>query len=217
MLQVASVLTVLVALLAIVSTVMAVRSIQLQSGTSGLRSGFPEAVDIQADSVDHRMKYLGDDGNVHAIVVDDLQAAPVTTTAATLALTQLAHANRTLVVNSATGWTGTLPAATGSGAIYRIFVGTTLTGGSFVLQVANALDFMRGQAWTVAAANAGFLTANTGTVATESDTITFNRTTTGLGTIGDYIEVQDIAPHVWAVEADYASSGTAATPFSAAV
>jgi hypothetical protein len=111
----------------------------------------------------------------------------------------------------------TLPAATGSGAHYQFLIGTTITSGTVVVKVASATDFMRGAAYTVGAAAGSFLTANTGTVSTESDTITWNRGTTGLGTIGDYVECWDVAPAVWSVNVQYASSGTAATPFSAAV
>lgn len=142
---------------------------------------------------------------------------PLSVTAATLTLAQATHDGVDVVINRAAGCAVTLPAATGSGAKFRLFVGTTLTSGSLSVAVANAADFLRGQAWTIGSANAGFLTANTGTVATESDTVTFNRSTTGLGTIGDYLEFEDIAANVWAVELDYASSGTAATPFSVAV
>lgn len=143
--------------------------------------------------------------------------APVSITTATATLSQASHDGVFVTINRAAGATITLPAATGSGACFKILIGTTLTSGSFVLQVANASDFFRGAAYTVGAAAASFLTANTGTGSTESDTLTFNRTTTGLGTIGDYIEVVDMATNVWSIEAEYASSGTAATPFSAAV
>lgn len=143
--------------------------------------------------------------------------APVVLTAST-ALTAQTHGGVPVVYNNAAGGTITLPAATGSGAKFQVYIGTTLTSGSFILQVANASDFMRGQASTIGSSGITIaVTANTGTVATESDTITFNRTTTGLGTIGDYIDLVDIATNVWSVDAIYASSGIAATPFSAAV
>lgn len=145
-----------------------------------------------------------------------VNCAPVLTSGS-LTLSAALHDHKMLIVNAVGGATLTLPPATGSGAMFYIYIGQTLTGGTFVVRVANSSDFMRGAAYTVGAAAGSFLTANTGTVATESDTITFNRGTTGLGTIGDYIEVNDMAPNVWAVEAEYASSGTAATPFSAAV
>lgn len=164
-------------------------------------------------------KQAVDTTSVQTVAGKQIQGvAPTTLTAATLSLTQALHDGILVVVNRAAGATITLPAATGSGAKYSIFVGTTLTSGSLVVQVANANDYLRGEAYTFSGATAStFGTANTGTVATESDTLTFNRTTTGLGTQGDFIEIWDIAANVWAVEADYASSGTAATPFSAAV
>lgn len=146
-----------------------------------------------------------------------LNIPPAFVTATTITLNAAQHDHRPITIQSASGCTITLPAATGSGAVYNIFVGTTLTSGSLIVKVANATDYMRGGAYTVGAAAATFLTANTGTVATESDTVTFNRTTTGLGTQGDFVECTDLAPNLWGVECDYASSGTAATPFSAAV
>lgn len=145
-----------------------------------------------------------------------INAAPVVITASAT-LSAAKHDHRTITYSNAAGGTLTLPPATGSGAVFAIFIGTTLTSGTFVVQVANSSDFFLGGAYTSGAAAATFLTANTGTTATESDTITFNRSTTGLGTRGDFIELTDFAANQWGVEADYASSGTAATPFSAAV
>lgn len=173
---------------------------------------------IRVDSGSNLLKFgTGSSGTVEKTVQTLDGIAPISLTGNTT-LTAAAHAGQTLVVNVAGGATLTLPAATGSGAKYNIFVGTTLTGGSLVVQVASNTDYMRGEAYTFSGATAStFGTANTGTVATESDTLTMNRTTTGLGTQGDFIELWDLAANVWAVEADYASSGTAATPFSAAV
>lgn len=145
-----------------------------------------------------------------------INAAPVTS-GGNLTLAAALHDHRPVVINAAAGATVTLPPATGSGAVFMVWIGTTLTSGTFALKVANSSDYMRGAAYTVGAAAGSFLTANSGTVATESDTITFNRSTTGLGTIGDYVEAIDIAANVWSVECEYASSGTAATPFSASV
>lgn len=143
---------------------------------------------------------------------------PIAVAGTTLTLSAATHDGHPVVFTSLSGCTVTLPAATGSGSRFNLFIGASLTSGSFVVAVANASDFMRGGGYTFVTTTAStFGTTNTGTVATESDTITFNRTTTGLGTIGDFIELTDIVANVWAVEADYASSGTAATPFSAAV
>jgi hypothetical protein len=205
---------------------MSTRFIRKESGTTKLLDRSTDA-GVQYDTVDGKIKY-NDAGTVRAHVTEDktqtlsnktLQGVPpVSLAAATLSLTQALHDGLYVIVNRAAGAAITLPAATGSGATFRIIVGTTLTSGTLAVAVANASDFMRGEAYTfVTTVASTFGTTNTGTVATESDTFTFNRTTTGLGTIGDFVEFVDIAPNVWAVEADYASSGTAATPFSAAV
>lgn len=144
---------------------------------------------------------------------------PISVTGATATL-GATHVGRTTVANRAAGVAFTLPAATGTGDKYRIVVGTTLTSGSLTVVVAEASDYMRGNALFANDSDgsaSNFETANTGTLATESDTITFNRTTTGLGTIGDTIELEDIATDIWLVVVRAQASGTEATPFSAAV
>jgi len=138
-------------------------------------------------------------------------------TVATKTLKQGEHEGKEVKVDRAAGGvTLTLPRATGSGDVYKVRVGTALGSGNYIVKVNNANDFMRGKAWLLAGTNASFATANTGTLATESDTITLNGTTTG-GLVGDYIELVDVAKNLWAIECSLAGSGTAATPFSATV
>jgi hypothetical protein len=62
-----------------------------------------------------------------------------------------------------------------------------------------------------------FPTLNTGTVATESDTVTWDRSTKGVAGIGDWISFQDIVAAVWLVESQIHTTGAEATNFSAAV
>lgn len=187
----------------------------------------PNANTIRVNSGDNTLRFgTGASGTSELTVTDTTSSqvvagkqvqgiAPVSVTAATLTMTQALHDGVYVVANLATGIAFTLPNATGSGMTLRIIVGTTLTSGTLSVVVARTADYMRGFAFTLSGATAStFATANTGTAATESDTITFNRTTTGLGTQGDFIELVDFAANVWAVEATYASSGTAATPFS---
>lgn len=134
-------------------------------------------------------------------------------------LTSTAHAGRTIALNAAAGVTATLPAATGTGDTYRFLVAAAVTSNNDIVKVANASDYMRGfvvGATDTAGTAMAFVTANSGVVATESDTITLNGTTTG-GRIGDLIEAVDIAANVWAVRCYTAGSGVEATPFSAAV
>lgn len=116
-------------------------------------------------------------------------------------------------VNAAAGLTLTLPAAEGTGRVFRIFIGTTVTSNSVVIQVDSADDTMAGL--VISAADAGN-TVNGWETAATSDTITLDGSTTG-GILGDYIELTDCAATVWAVQGRTSSTGTEATPFSAAV
>ena len=169
----------------------------------------------------HVYRKSGGDALVIADGGGSFQRELTTAAAATLSVSQALHDGRTIVLNLAAGITSTLPPATGSGARFRFVVGpTALSGGSHVIKVASGTDYMRGTAGVVASAGAGaakaWATADSGTVATESDTITLNGTTTS-GFPGTEVEVEDIAANVWAVVISGKASGTEATPFSAAV
>lgn len=142
----------------------------------------------------------------------------VTNFTAAATLNEAIHEDKVLTVNSAAGIALTLPASTGQGARYRFFIGTTVTSSATTIKVANASDFMFGNAYHAAAtgtANA-WSTSNTGTAATESDTISLNGTTTG-GFKGDFIEIVDVTLNAWRVTILGRASGTVATPFSATV
>lgn len=122
-------------------------------------------------------------------------------------------AGTTLVISAAAGLTLTLPAASGTGYVYRMFIGTTVTSNDVIVQVASADDVMAGLA--ISAADGGG-TVNGWETASTSDTITLDGSTTG-GIVGDYIELTDVSSGVWAVQMRTSSTGTEATPFSAAV
>lgn len=125
--------------------------------------------------------------------------------------------NTTIELSSATGSTVTLPAATGSGNHFRFVSTAAAPSGSHVIKVPNATDFMIGSVHTIdSAVVTGYVAANSGTVATNSDTITLNATTTGGLSKGDWCDLEDIATATWSVRCNTTSSGTAATPFSAA-
>jgi hypothetical protein len=143
-----------------------------------------------------------------------LNLPPVVVTTPTFTPNPALHDNKMIVIKAPTGCTITLPPATGSGMRFQFCIGQSVASGTLVCKVGQAADYMRGAAYTVGTAQASFLTANTGAFATETDTITWNLTTSGLATIGDYIECWDITSNVWGVEAEYASSGAAVTPFS---
>lgn len=191
---------------------MSARFVQVYPSTDLIpRNPFHGAIGI----VDDAFWYRTPSGSLMAMA----GAAPLVLTANTV-LTAESHGGRTLVVNKLDGITLTLPPATGSGVKFRIVIGATLTSGTFVLRTASASDVMRGRAivaHVAADTHNTFETANTGVIATESDTMTWNRTTTGVGTIGDEVEVEDILTPIWAITALPVATTPATTPFSAAV
>ena len=132
---------------------------------------------------------------------------------ASVTLTSASNAGRTMNLNVASGATVTLPAASGTGNIYRFFVQTTVTSNSYVIQVASSSDTMSGVAIV---ANDTDNSASIFETAADSDTITFNGTTTG-GILGATVEIQDVASNKFSVVVRGAATGSEATPFSAAV
>jgi hypothetical protein len=171
-----------------------------------------KGVNVEADTL-----YLGGTAitataaEINAVA--DSSARLVSATGATLAVTAASHDGKIVVLNRAAGVTATLPAATGSGAVYRFSVGTTVTSNSDKIQVANATDVMAGALTVTDQADGS--TATFGTVAA-SDTITLNGGTTG-GLIGGLITIVDIASGKFSVVGTTVGNGTEATPFSAAV
>lgn len=155
------------------------------------------------------------DGNSgeNTVPIRSLRLKPYRITAA-LQLTEVDHAGRLGVFDIAAGVAVTLPRSTGSGAIYRFFVKTTVTSVADKVQVGNTDDIIQGvltmkddnvvstvQAWATAAG---------------SDTISLNGSTTG-GIRGDYFEVEDTAEGFFSVRGFLNGTGTEATPFSSAV
>jgi hypothetical protein len=140
--------------------------------------------------------------------------APVAAGSA-LTLTAARHAGRIIQLNAAAGSTVTLPAATGSGNRYRFYVSALATSNAHVIKVANADDTMIG----------GVVTADTDTADAAlsfyadatADTITLNRSTTGSVSLGEYIEIIDVAPTKFLVRGNLSATGNPATPFSATV
>ena len=124
-----------------------------------------------------------------------------------------ADSDTTIVVGAAAGLTLTLPAATGTGDFYRVYVQTTVTSNSVIVQVANGTDVMAGSARIAQDAGDTSVVFET---AAASDTITMNGSTTG-GIRGDFIELRDIQAGFWSVHMVASGTGTEATPFSAAV
>ena len=136
---------------------------------------------------------------------------------ATDAVTITEHAGRTLLLGEVGGnaaLTLTLPAATGTGAVYKFIVSVTNTS-NYKIQVADATDTIDGIMLYLdedGTAITGFPTV------AASDTITLNGGTTG-GIVGDYLELIDIATNQYHVRGvmRVAAGANPATPFTAAV
>ena len=145
---------------------------------------------------------------------------PANATAATLTVDPTSHAGRVITLNRAAGIAVTLPAATGTGNVYTFVVGTTFTSDA-TIKVASASDYMIGTALLFqdgGDTTVGFATANTGTVATESDTVDlFDTSNTTGGIKGARVELTDIASAVWHVHYVSDAAGTEATPFKVTV
>jgi len=133
-----------------------------------------------------------------------------TVTAATLSITAEGYAGKTIVSNLAATQTFTLPASSGSGNEYEVFVNITKTG-DLVVQVANATDIMQGGV-EIATDIAGVVMPTGAT----SDTLTMNGSTTG-GVKGSHAVFKDVATGTWRVSGFLCSTGAEADPFSAAV
>lgn len=137
----------------------------------------------------------------------------VNVTAATLAIDAETHDDMLVTLNRAAGIAVTLPAASGSGAKFRFFVGTSVTSNSTTIKVANSSDTMQGNA--ILGQDAGDTVVMFAAGAT-ADTITMDGSTTG-GLKGAFVNVEDVAANLWSVHYVSDASGTEATPFSATV
>lgn len=133
----------------------------------------------------------------------------------TLSVTAALHAGKIIKLDTLAGCTCTLPAASGTGNVYRFLLTVVATSNNHIIKVANGSDAMCGIIETMSddPATVKAFAAISGT----SDTITLNRTTTGSTVIGEWIEVTDIASNLFHVKGLTASTGTEATPFSATV
>ena len=135
----------------------------------------------------------------------------------TLTVTQALHASRVVAFGKTTGTIVTLPAATGTGDIYRFVISITATSNANIIKVANATDVMNGslnlQQDTDADGTAVTFRADAG-----DDTMTFAGAAGTGGIKGGYIECVDYLSGFWSCRA-YTQSGGGAevTPFSATV
>lgn len=131
-------------------------------------------------------------------------------------LTEQDHAGRLGIFDIAAGVTVTLPRATGSGAIYRFAVKTTVTSVNDIIKVSNTDDLMIGKITSSLVGTPTTVNGWQSVLASAFDTITLNGTTTG-GIAGDYIEITDVAEGFFIVAGETFQSAGGATPFSATV
>jgi hypothetical protein len=143
----------------------------------------------------------------------DVSTRLVAATAATLAVTVADHSDKIIVLDRAAGVTATLPAATGTGAVFRFTTKTAVTSNNNIIKVADNTDVMSGSIYVTDQA------AGTGTefsTVAASDTVTMNGTTTG-GLAGGILTLIDVAANLYAVHGNIIATGVEATPFSASV
>jgi hypothetical protein len=133
---------------------------------------------------------------------------------ATLTMTAASHAGKTIALDTAAGSIITLPTSSGGGAVYKFLVTVTATSNSHIIKVGNTTDEFRG----FVVQDASEATApNIWWAADNDDTITLNRTTTGLAAQGEYFEIVDAVAGHFYVRGYSQANGTEATPFSATV
>jgi len=124
-------------------------------------------------------------------------------------------AGKTIIFDIAATQTVTLPAATGTGNVFKFMVGITATDDK-VIQVANSTDEFAGIVYQVDTDTGDALVAYPAVAADNYDTVTLNGTTTG-GLIGDVITLTDIVSGAFLIEGNTMGTGIVATPLSAAV
>ena len=134
---------------------------------------------------------------------------------ATESATEADHDGRVILWDTAAGSVVTLPAATGSGARILCMVSVLATSNSHVVKVANATDIIQGVISTIDTDTAGTITG--WATASDSNTITLNRSTTGSAMRGEWVELIDAAAGLWLCRGQLANTGSGATPFSATV
>lgn len=138
-------------------------------------------------------------------------------TDATVSVTAAAHAGKTIVFSRAAGVTATLPAATGTGNVYKFVIGTTATSNANIIKVANATDVMDGSL-NIQQDTDGDGTVKVWRADAGDDTMTFAGAATTGGIVGGYIQCLDYKAGFWSCQAfTQSGGGSEATPFSAGV
>lgn len=142
-------------------------------------------------------------------------SAIVSTTATTLSVTATEHANRTVVISSASPIAVTLPQATGTGDKYRFVLAVAATGTAHTISVGNATDDFNGS-MAIFDTSATDITAIAFAATATDDRISLNGTTKA-GTVGTVVEIEDVATGLFSAVVRGAATGSYASPFDANV
>ena len=135
----------------------------------------------------------------------------------TLTVTADTHAGKVIAFGKTDGTTVTLPAATGTGNIYRFVIAVTATSGANIIKVANATDVMNGSL-NIQQDTDGDGTVKVWRADAGDDTMTFAGAATTGGIVGGYIQCIDYKAGFWSCQAfTQSGGGSEATPFSATV
>lgn len=142
----------------------------------------------------------------------DVSTRIVNCTASTLAVTEVDHDGKTIVLDRAAGIAVTLPVAS-AGLKFRFVVKTTFTGASSIKSVAGT-DIMIGHA--LMGNNSDNSVVDWQAVASNTyDTIDLLGTSNSTGGMaGQVITIEGLAAALWLVEIRGDAAGTEATPFA---
>ena len=185
---------------------------------------FNNTDDLLNLGVDDEITVIGDEGG-YSVVVASLSSGSVTTAhlrpgspalvagGATLTLTREEHDGKTMLWNTNTGGAFTLPLATGTGMKFRFVVSVVRSSGTYDIDCVGSDEF----AGTCAIIDVDSADATILFAAETGDnfvSISMSGTTSGLGAVGDWVELEDIATAVWAVKGAIHADGTVITPFT---
>lgn len=142
--------------------------------------------------------------NINAVA----NAAVVSVTGAG-ALSAASHGGRVTVINSAAGIALTLPAATGTGLVLNLFIGTSVTSLTTTITCAGSDKISGSILQTKSDGTTKSYYANPAS----TTVITMDGSTKG-GVKGDHIKLVDIASGLWALVGQQSATGTVASPLN---
>ena len=183
----------------------------------------PQASNVRIETIDAHGSYntsvveyeSTDNIQTPSVRVDGVEIRTVAG-GATLTLTKGLHDGKTVLWDQAAGTILTLPAATGTGMKLRLVVSVTATTNNHSVACVGTDEF-NGSLTSIDVDTADATLAFAAEEADNFDTITFNRSTTGLAAKGDWVELEDVATGVWAITGVFRANGAVASPFTSVV